>query len=98
MEERQKKFRRNYDKQSKESTVRLIIEGGKRASDETKDLGIKENVLYRWKREMLADNANAFPGKGKLKLEDEEIRQLKNKLRDVTEERDISKKALAYFS
>jgi transposase len=40
----------------------------------------------------------AFPGRGKQTGEAEELRKLKQKLRDVTEERDILKKALAYFA
>jgi transposase len=44
------------------------------------------------------DNDNAFPGTGHLKPADEELRRLKRQLEDVTEERDILKKALAIFS
>ncbi len=40
----------------------------------------------------------AFPGKGHLKPQDEELRRLRKKLADVEEERDILKKALAIFS
>jgi len=61
-------------------------------------LGISANVLSRWKRQMTDDPAFAFPGKGYLKPVDEELRRLKKELRDVTEERDILKKALAIFS
>ncbi len=39
-----------------------------------------------------------FPGKGRLKPPDEELRRLKKELSDVTQERDILKKALAIFS
>jgi transposase len=61
-------------------------------------LGISTNVLSRWKRQLTDDPAFAFPGKGHLKPADEELRSLKKELRDVTEERDILKKALAIFS
>jgi transposase len=44
------------------------------------------------------DPQHAFPGKGRLRPPDEEIRSLKKKLDRVTEERDILKKALAYFA
>jgi transposase len=44
------------------------------------------------------DPQEAFPGHGKLKPADEELRQLRRKLADVEEERDILKKALAVFS
>ncbi len=98
MEEEAKKRRKTYDKEFKLNAVRLITEGGRRISEVARDLGINENNLNRWKQQYAADTTNAFPGKGKLKPEDEELRQLKKQLRDALEERDILKKALAYFS
>lgn len=98
MEEQTKKRRKTYDKEFKINAVRLITEGGKRLSEVARDLGINENSLTRWKQQFAADSTNAFPGKGKLKPEDEELRQVKKQLRDAVEERDILKKALAYFS
>ena len=38
------------------------------------------------------------PAKGKLKAPDEELRRIKRELERVKEERDILKKALAYFA
>lgn len=98
MEERGKKQRRKFDKQFKEDAVRLVTHGGRRVTELARDLGINANVLHRWKCEVLADGDHAFPGKGQLKPDDEELRQLKKQLRDVREERDILKKALAFFS
>ena len=98
MEEHPKQHRRKYDKEFKLNAVRLITEKGKRTTEVARDLGINENNLHRWKLQFLADSKNAFPGKGNVKPEDEELRQLKKQLRDVREERDILKKALAYFS
>ena len=46
--------------------------------------------------EFTDDPKNAFPGKGKLKVDDERLRQLQRELERVKEERDILKKALAY--
>jgi transposase len=46
----------------------------------------------------LADPDHAFPGKGKLKPEDEELRKLRRENEILKEERDILKKALAVFS
>ena len=47
---------------------------------------------------MEQDQAGAFPGKGKLKPEEEEIRRLRKEFEEMREERDILKKALAVFS
>jgi len=60
--------------------------------------GIHENMLHRWKHQFLNDQEHSFPGKGHLKPQDEEIRQLRRELVDITEERDILKKAVAIFS
>ncbi len=98
MEEQAKKRRKTYDKEFKINAVRLITEGGKRLSEVARDLGMNENNLARWKQQYAADTKDAFPGKGMLKPEDEELRQVKKQLRDAIEERDILKKALAYFS
>jgi transposase len=59
---------------------------------------VRRELLYKWKRDLEADPTNAFPGKGKLKPEQEQLRQLQQELKRVTEERDILKKALAFFS
>jgi len=64
----------------------------------SKDLGVNENSLYKWKRDYLTDQQNAFPGKGRMKPEDEELRKLKKELHIVKMERDILKKAIAFFA
>jgi transposase len=89
--------RRKYNSEFKTEAVRLVL-NGKSITDVASDLGINPNVLSRWRREYLNDNKHAFPGKGHLRPEDERIRQLERQLRDVTEERDILKKAMAIFS
>ena len=90
--------RRKFDANFKREAVRLITTGGRRASVVARNLGISANLLHRWKKQYMEDPAYAFPGKGHLKPEDEELRRLKKQLADVTEERDILKKALAIFS
>lgn len=90
--------RRRFDAEFKREAVRLITSGGRKASVVARDLGISANLLHRWKKQLLEDPAYAFPGKGHLKPEDEELRRLRKQLADVTEERDILKKALAIFS
>ena len=61
-------------------------------------LGIYWENLARWKREYKRDAKDAFPGMGKLKPEDEELRKLKKEIEDLQQEKDILKKALAIFS
>lgn len=57
-----------------------------------------DNSLYRWRQEFRRDGKQAYPGKGRLKADDEYIRQLERELKVVTQERDILKKAVSIFS
>ena len=92
------KKRRVFDKEFKQRTVALINQGDKKVKEIALDLGLDPGDIYRWIREYKEDPKDSFPGKGKLKPEDEEFRKLKRQLADVTEERDILKKAVAIFS
>ena len=90
--------RRKFDREFKIETVRLITERGMSLAQVARDLDIHENVLRKWKSQYLEDVRNAFPGKGRLKPEEEELRRLRRELANVKEERDILKKAVAIFS
>jgi transposase len=95
---REPKGRRRYDREFKEGAVRLILDGGRTVRSVSRDLGIHENMLHRWKKEYLQDKEDAFPGKGHMKPHEEEIFKLKKKIADLEEDRAILKKALAIFS
>lgn len=96
MEEKQE--RRKFDKEFKLDVVKLIVDGGQKATQVARDLDIDVSLIYKWKRDYLEDTEGAFPGKGRLKPEDQRIRDLEKRLRDVEMERDILKKAVAIFS
>jgi len=90
--------RRRFDRQFKLDAVRMIQDSERSVASIARDLGIHPNVLYKWRDQLLADPDQAFPGKGKLKPEDEELRRLRREVENLKEERDILKKALAVFS
>jgi len=95
--------RRKYDREFKVEAVKLASRGDKALAQVARDLGVNSNVLTRWKRQLTSAQAGgdpnfAFPGKGRLNPFEEELRSLRKQLRDVTEQRDILKKALAIFS
>jgi transposase len=90
--------RRTYDREFKLNAVELATRGDKSLAQVARDLGINPNVLSTWESQLKQYPHFAFPGKGHLKPHEEEIRQLKKKLRDAEEERDILKKAIAIFS
>ena len=88
-----------YTAEFKQKAVELSYARGN-AAEVCRELGPDPSVLGRWRREAREYGPNSFPGKGNLKLTDEqrEIAELKKKLRDMEIERDILKKAIAIFS
>lgn len=92
------KKRNQYDKAFKLEAVRLIVEEGRSVASVARDLGVNANSLHHWKKQFSTDGADAFPGHGRLKPADEELRRLKRELQIVTQERDILKKAIAFFA
>ncbi len=93
-----KKKRKSYSREFKVEAVGLITEKGYSIAEASRNLGIEYSVLRRWKNQLADDKSHAFPGKGRLKARDEELRRLRRDLERVKEERDILKKALAYFA
>jgi transposase len=67
-----------------------------------RELGIRPDMLGQWKRQAEARTGEAprdvFPGNGKLTSQDEEIRRLRREVAVLREERDILKKATAFFA
>ncbi|HSW55205.1 MAG TPA: transposase [Ignavibacteriaceae bacterium] len=90
--------RRRYDKEFKISAVKMILEEGMNTAQVSRDLGVNENSLYKWKREYVSDQQNAFPGKGRMKPEEEELRELRKQVKRLEMERDILEKAIGYFT
>ena len=93
-----KKPRNRYSREFKMEAVRLITEKGYSIAEASRNLGVDYSALRRWKKQLANDPDNAFPGKGKQKAADEQLKKLQKELERVTEERDILKKALAYFA
>jgi transposase len=94
----ERKPRRTYTKEFKMEAVRLAESRDSKTADIARNLGVSPNVLNRWAREFHADTQYSFPGHGKMKEPEEELRQLRKELADTKIERDILKKALAFFS
>ena len=98
MEEQQKGTRRKFDKELKRDAVRLVTEGRKSTAAVARDLGIDPTTLYSWKREFGAHGKEAFPGNGRLRPEEEELRRLEREVATLKEENAILKKAMGYFA
>jgi transposase len=92
------KRRKNYSREFKLEAVKMVIEQSRSVREVADGLGVSETVLHRWKSKFLRDGDVAFPGQGRLKPDDEELRRLRRELSKVKQERDILKKAMAYFA
>ncbi len=90
--------RKKYTREFKTEAVRLITEQDLTIAQVSRDLGINSNMLGRWKNELQDDSRQAFPGKGNLKPEEEELRRLRRENALLRQERDILKKATAFFA
>jgi transposase len=92
------KKRKKYDRQFKIDAVSLVVNGERSVSEAARDLGIEANMLHRWKQKLTTEGSESFPGKGRLSSQEEELRRLRRELEQVKEDREILKKALAFFS
>jgi len=92
--------RRSYTEEFKKDAVELSINSDKTIKEIAEDLGINYGNLTRWRREYKQKGNLAFPGNGNQKLtpEQQKIKELKDKFKEVKLERDILKKAVAIFS
>jgi transposase len=90
--------RRTFSAEFKRNAVEMVINGGKRLQEVSRDLGIDGALLSKWKSDYIKLAEDSFPGKGHQTREDEEMRKLKLELTRVKEERDILKKAVGFFS
>ena len=92
--------RQRFTKEFKLEAVKLLEAGQKPATQIALELGIRRNQLHKWQAELRGKGEdNAFRGPGAKPLaEYTEVERLRRELKRVTEERDILKKAAAYFA
>ena len=90
--------RKNYTAEFKREAVRLVSEKGYSLSQAARKLDINVNMLGRWKRQIEGQGNDAFPGKGHLPPEQEELRRLREENRRLHMEREILKKTITFFA
>lgn len=90
--------RKNYTREYKLEAVRLTTEGGISVAQAARDLGINENTLHKWRQQLSADCEQAFPGKGKLKPQDEELRRLRRENQTLRDEVKFLKRAAVWLA
>ena len=90
--------RRQFSREFKLEAVKLVTQRGVSVAQTARDLDVHENVLRKWVREASADPQHAFPGQGVMKPEQAEIERLRKEVAKLKMERDILKRAAAYFA
>jgi transposase len=90
--------RRTFSREFKIEALRLVKERGVTVAQAARDLDMHPNVLRNWVKAFEADPGQAFPGQGKMKPEQLEIERLRREVVKLKAERDILKKAAAYFA
>jgi transposase len=88
--------RRKYTKDFKKESIDYLLRSGKKVSEVASELGLRSEILNRWRREYEQHEEKAFPGQGN--PVEAELAKLRKELADVKMERDILKKAVSIFS
>jgi transposase len=90
--------RKKYTKEFKEDAISLVKEQGYSCVDAEKNLGISQGLLNRWIKDHEKKGSSCFRGNGKLSPEQLEIRRLQEENKRLKMEREILKKATAFFA
>lgn len=90
--------RRQFSREFKLEAVKLVKERGVAVAQAARDLDVHENVLRKWIRDAAVDLQHAFPGQGVMRPEQAELERLRKENAKLRMERDLLKKAAAYFA
>jgi transposase len=88
--------RRQYTAEFKREAVRLVTEQGLSKAQVARDLGINDNLLARWQKQLDAAGAQAFPGQGN--AQDAELARLRREVAVLRQERELLKKVVTIFA
>jgi transposase len=80
-----------YSKEFKLEAIRLADESDKPVTQVARELGLRVNQIYKWKKQLKLKQDGAFPGKGGAADKDAEIRRLKKELTATHEENEFLK-------
>jgi len=92
------KTRRTFTREFKVEAVRRVVDQRKSLAEVARELDPGENMLRNWKQALAAEGDRAFPGKGCQPALEEELRRLRAEVKRPQTERDILKKATAFFA
>jgi transposase-like protein len=93
----ERRRRRAYTKEFKAETVRMVVEGGRSIREVARDLELTESALRQWVRQSEVDAGRGKPGE-LTTAEREELQRLRREVKTLRLEREILKKAAAFFA
>lgn len=90
--------RRKYTDEFRQDAVNLVVVQGYKASEAARNLGINEGMLRRWIKESIDIDGRESAGPERLTREQARIRELEKEVKRLQMEREILKKATAFFA
>lgn len=91
------KIRKKYTEEFRREAVGLVTGQGLKVSEAARNLGIDPGMLGRWVRQLQGEGV-ALTGRVRMSPEQEEIHRLKKENKRLQQEREILKKAAAFFA
>lgn len=92
------RVRRKFDKDFKIQAIKMVEKDGISKSEVARRLGVSQPVISSWVRAFQEEGSVAFPGNGRLKPLEEELRKLKQENKELRLEAEFLKKSAAYFA
>lgn len=90
--------RRTFTAEFKREAVAMVVKQGLSFLEAARRLGIRDTLLHKWKNTLEAQGEQAFPGKGQQTALEAELARLRRENEQLRMERDILKKATAFFA
>jgi transposase len=90
--------RSTYTAEFKLQAVKMVTDQKLSIAEAARRLDVGENLLREWRKAFLARGDAAFPGHGNLPPAEDELRRLRAEVVRLKAERDLLKKAAAYFA
>jgi transposase len=94
---RPKRPRRSFTDEFKAEVVKKVVDGGKTVGQIARDLDLTETAVRHWVQQSRTDRGKGPPG-ALTTAEKEELAQLRKEVRELREDREILKKAAAFFA
>jgi transposase len=90
--------RKRFDKDFKLQAIKMVEDDGLSKSEVARRLGVDPTSISNWIKEFKVDGSDAFPGNGKRRPLEEELRKLRQENRELRMETEFLKKSAAYFA